>query len=294
MQPCSRLETRRNAVPPNRGRRIDEDAVVRRLPAVTLAVVAVWTIGALWLDQHLDRTGQLALGVFTACVLAALLAFQPAAVRLQTLAVVGIATVGEVIGSIVWGVYTYRLENLPTFVPPGHGLMYLAGMSLATVVARRPAILLWVAIAGASLWALLGLTVLPATDVSGAVGCTFLVVVLLTTRRSVYAGVFLVVALLEIYGTVLGTWTWHGVVPGLGIPQGNPPSGAASGYVVFDVLALALVARLGGVAAAIQSRKTRSDSGLTRVPARMSPRASSTLPHTSQSSAPFALSSSST
>jgi hypothetical protein len=206
---------------------------------------------------------------------------------LQTLAVVGIATLGEVIGSIIWGVYTYRLENLPTFVPPGHGLMYLAGMSLATLASRRPSVLLTVAIAGASLWALLGLTFLPTTDVSGAIGCTFLVLVLLRTRRTVYAGVFVVVALLEIYGTALGTWSWHGVVPGLGIPQGNPPSGAASGYVVFDVLALALV----GV---LQSRKKRSESGTTSVPARMSPRASSTLPQTSQSSAPLALSSSST
>jgi len=84
-----------------------------------------------------------------------------------------------------------------------------------------------------------------ATDVSGAIGCTFLVVVLLRTRRTVYAGVFLVVAALEIYGTAIGTWTWEGVVPGLGIPQGNPPSGAASGYVVFDVVALWLATRLG-------------------------------------------------
>jgi hypothetical protein len=260
---------------------------------VTLAVVGLWTVGALWLDQHLGRTGQLGLGVFTACVLAALLALQPRSVRLQTLAVVAIATLGEVIGSILWGIYTYRLENLPTFVPPGHGLMYLAGMSLAALVARRPAILLAVAICGASLWTLLGLTVLPGTDVSGAIGGTFLVLVLLKTRRTVYAGVFVVVAALEIYGTALGTWTWHGVVPGLGIPQGNPPSGAASGYVVFDVLALALVARLGAVTAAIQSRKTRSESGTTLVPATISPRASSTLPHTSQSSTPLALSSSS-
>jgi hypothetical protein len=261
---------------------------------VTLAVVALWTVGGLWVDRHLDRTGQLGLGAFTACVLAALLAFQPRPVRLQTLAVVGIATFGEVIGSIVWGVYTYRLENLPTFVPPGHGLMYLGGTSLAALVARRPAFLLAVAIGGASLWALLGLTELPATDASGAIGCTFLVLVLLRTRRTVYAGVFVVVAALEIYGTALGTWTWHGVVPGLGIPQGNPPSGAASGYVVFDVVALALVARAGAVTAAIQSRKTRRESGVTLVRATISPRASSTLPHTSQSSTPLALSSSST
>lgn len=34
---------------------------------------------------------------------------------------------------------------------------------------------------------------------------------------------------------VLGT-----VTPGVGIPDGNPPSGAASGCVLFDILAMAL------------------------------------------------------
>ena len=40
---------------------------------------------------------------------------------MQTLAVVGIATLGEIVGSLVWGLYGYRLENLPAFVPPGTG-----------------------------------------------------------------------------------------------------------------------------------------------------------------------------
>jgi hypothetical protein len=268
--------------------------MVRRLPVVTVLVVAAWTVGGLLADQHVGRAGQLALGVFTAGVLGTLLALHPPAVRLQTLAVVGIATLGEIVGSIIWGVYTYRLENLPTFVPPGHGLVYLAGMSLAVLAARRPALLLAAAIAGATMWAVLGLTVLPATDVSGAIGCTFLVVVLLVTRRPVYAGVFVVVAALEIYGTAVGTWTWQPVVPGLGIPQGNPPSGAASGYVVFDVLALALIARLAGTAGALQSRRGRRTAASTTVPARMSSRAESTLSQTSQSRKPRALPSPST
>ncbi len=58
-----------------------------------------------------------------------------------------------------------------------------------------------------------------------------------------YAGVFLVVAALELYGTAIGTWRWAPALPGLGIPDGNPPSGVASGYVWFDVMAL-LVAPL--------------------------------------------------
>jgi hypothetical protein len=271
-----------------------EDALVPRLSLVTVAVVGAWTAGGLWADRHVDSGGQLALGVFTTGVLAALLTFHPRKVRFQTLAVVGIATVGEIVGSIVWGVYAYRLDNLPAFVPPGHGLVYLCGLSLAGLAARRPNVLLGTAVAGASVWALLGLLVLPATDVSGAIGCTLLVLVLLTTRRPVYAGVFLVVAGLEIYGTAIGTWTWEGVVPGLGFPQGNPPSGAASGYVVFDVLAIALVARLTPVLVALQSRRARRLPESTTMPELISSRAESTLSQTSQSRNPLALPAAST
>jgi hypothetical protein len=266
--------------------------VVRRLPLVTLLVVAAWTLGGLVVDQQVGHRGQLALGAFTALVLAALLVFQPARVRAQTLAVVVIATIGEVVGSIVWGLYTYRLENLPSFVPPGHGLVYLAGLSLATLAATRATALLAVAGIVAASWGIAGVTVLPAADLSGTIGCTFLVAVLVWTRRPVYAGVFMVVVGLELYGTALGTWTWQSTVPGLGLSQGNPPSGVASGYVVFDILALALIARLGLVAATLQSRRERRSSEPTVVPARMSSRAASTLSQTSQSRNPRALPSS--
>jgi hypothetical protein len=215
-----------------------------------VVTVAVWTVGGLFLDRYVDLTGQVLLGILTCGVLAAVLWIHEPAARLQALAVVAIASCGEVIGSLIWGVYRYRLDNLPVFVPPGHGLVYLAGMSLATLaVGRRLTwLLLGVAAIGAAAWGIAGMTVLPALDVSGAIGCTFLLAVLVVTRRPVYAGVFLVVAGLEIYGTALGTWTWQATVPGLGLPQGNPPSGAASGYVVFDVVALALSAQLVRVA----------------------------------------------
>jgi hypothetical protein len=268
--------------------------VVRRLPLLTLTVFFVWTAGGLVVDQHVGHGGQIGLGVFTAAVLVGLLALHPATVRLQTLGVVAIATVGEVIGSIVWGLYTYRLENLPAFVPPGHGLVYLAGLSLATVLAARPAGLLVAASLVAAVWGVAGVTVLPASDVSGTIGCTFLIAVLAWTRRPVYAGVFMVVVALELYGTALGTWTWQATVPGLGLSQGNPPSGVASGYVVFDVLAIALVARLGIAAAALQSRRARRSAASTTVPARISSRPASTLPQTSQSRKPRALPSPST
>jgi hypothetical protein len=77
--------------------------------------------------------------------------------------------------------------------------------------------------------------------VAGAFGVPLLCVFLWRSgSRGVYAGVFLAVAGLELYGTAVGTWQWHSTLPGLGIPDGNPPSGAASGYVCFDIVALAL------------------------------------------------------
>ena len=157
--------------------------------------------------------------------------------------VVVFATVGEVTGSLIWGVYRYRLHNLPLFIPPAHGLVYLSGVALARALRERP--LVAVAAAGSAGWALAGLTVLPRLDVAGAVGVPLLCIFLARSRnRAAYAGVFLVVAALELYGTALGTWTWASALPGLGIPDGNPPSGVASGYVWFDVMAVLLAGRL--------------------------------------------------
>lgn len=272
---------------------LGEDALVRR-PGLVILVVSVWTLGVLWLDGRVGGDGQLALGALTVSVLVAMLSLQPSTVRFQALAVVVIATLGEVVGSLIWGLYGYRLENLPVFVPPGHGLVYLGGLALATLAGARSSVLLGIAAAGAAVWGIAGVTVLPASDVAGLIGCAFFIGVLVWTQRPVYAGVFVVVAGLELYGTALGTWTWEATVPGLGIPQGNPPSGAAGGYVVFDVLALVLVARLSGAARTIQSRRARSMPAPTVAPSLISSRASSTLPHTSQSKIPRALPSPST
>jgi len=189
------------------------------------------------LDMHASRGGELALGALTWLVLCAALRPLPALARAQALAVVAFATVGEVTGSLVWGVYRYRLHNLPLFIPPAHGLVYLSGLALAARLRARQLVV--VAAAAAVAWGVAGLVVLPRPDVAGAVGVPLLCVFLWRSRsRAAYAGVFLVVGALELYGTSIGTWRWAHELPGLGIPDGNPPSGVASGYVWFDVMAL--------------------------------------------------------
>ena len=85
------------------------------------------------------------------------------------------------------------------------------------------------------------MTLLPRTDVGGAVGVIVLLAFLLRGRNAtVYASVFAFVAFLEIYGVSMGTWAWQAHVPGTPVPTGNPPSGIAAGYVFFDIAAIAL------------------------------------------------------
>ena len=208
-------------------------------------LLAAYLAALLAIDTQVSLRGQLVLGAVTWIVLLAAARPLPPARRAQVAVVICAATVAEVTGSILWGVYTYRLHNLPTFVPPAHGIVFMAGLALSDALRRHARLLVGAAALGAAGWGLLGLTALPRTDAAGALGVPLLLAFLWRSRaRATYAGVFLVVAGLELYGTAIGTWRWAPALPGLGIPDGNPPSGVASGYVWFDVMALLLAPRI--------------------------------------------------
>jgi hypothetical protein len=219
-------------------------------------LIAAYLAALLWVDRSVDLHGQLVLGVLTWIALVLAAKPLPPERRAQVAVVICAATVAEVTGSIVWGVYSYRLHNLPTFVPPAHGLVFIAGLALSESMRRHPRLLVGVAAGGAAAWGVLGLTVVPRVDAAGALGVPLLLVFLWRSRaRAAYAGVFLVVAALELYGTAIGTWRWAAELPGLGVPDGNPPSGVASGYVWFDVMALLLAPRV--LRLAVRARPSR-------------------------------------
>jgi hypothetical protein len=212
---------------------------------IRAGLIAAYLAGLLAVDTQVDLQGQLVLGALTWVAL--LVAAKPLSGerRAQVAIVICAATVAELTGSILWGVYSYRLHNLPTFVPPAHGLVFMAGLALSQGLRHHARTLVLAAATIASVWAVLGLTALPRTDAAGALGIPLLLAFFWRSRaRAAYAGVFLVVAGLELYGTAIGTWRWAAELPGLGIPDGNPPSGVASGYVWFDVMALLLAPSL--------------------------------------------------
>jgi hypothetical protein len=223
---------------------------MRARPWLFCAFVVTFFLAVFRIDVAVGLGGQLVLGAVTWFVFGAALVPLTPEGRVRALLVVAAATCMEVVGSIIWGVYTYRLGNLPLFVPPGHGLVYLTGLSLTQtgLVSRHQRTFLLAVGAIAIGWAIAGLTVLSHTDASGALGMSVFLLFLWRGRaRVLYAAVFLVVGMLELSGTAIGVWAWKDVVPGLPVPSGNPPSGAASGYVLFDIVAIAVTARLFSV-----------------------------------------------
>jgi hypothetical protein len=216
-------------------------------PIPFASAVAAIIIGFLALDRFAGPHQQLVIGAATwAALLAACIPLTPEG-RARVAIVVVVATAAEVLGSIVIGAYEYRLGNLPAFVPPGHGLVYLAGLriSQADAVRRHRRAFLGAIVAVVAAWGLAGLLLLGRADALGALCAALLIYVLVRGRApAVYAGVFIMVALLELYGTAIGAWSWAGAVPGTPVSSGNPPSGIAGAYVLFDIAAIALAPRL--------------------------------------------------
>src|SRR5258708_39030292 len=85
----------------------------------------VFTIGGgLLVDYHRLAYGQAVTSDATWILCLALWAQSDARLRPALAACLLIATTGEVILSLVWGLYTYRLDNIPLFVPPRHTLIF--------------------------------------------------------------------------------------------------------------------------------------------------------------------------
>ena len=224
------------------------------------AAGATYIAALLAVDHYATYPAQLALGGLTWVVLIAWLTRIPVQRRAQALGVIVFATIGEVSGSLIWGLYTYRLHNLPLFVPPAHGLVFLTGVSLALALEKHTRLVVAMAAAAAITWGVVGLMAIPRRDIAGALGIPLLLIFFWrSSSRAIYAAVFIVVAALEFYGTAIGTWQWKAEIPYLGIPDGNPPSGVASGYIWFDVMALLIAPLLIPLVSRRARRTPRED-----------------------------------
>jgi hypothetical protein len=149
-----------------------------------------------------------------------------------------LATLGEIFLSAVIGLYTYRQSFLPVFVPPGHVLLFLAGLLIADQKWCGRWIIWVVGIPAASAlfyFALHGQDLL-----SVPLFFLFAACLALGSEKRLYAVMFALALALEICGTWMATWYWHPVSPHLHLSAANPPLAAGAFYACLDLLTVRL------------------------------------------------------
>jgi len=153
-----------------------------------------------------------------------------------------IAYAGEATLSLGLGMYTYRLENVPHYVPLGHAIVY-AGVyyiSKEPWVRKHQQAIIRVLYPTMILYSLAWLVF--ANDVFGFM--CMLIVVLLFKRmpetKLFFLVMFFMVVYLEILGTHYQCWVWPPVWFDVftWIPSANPPSGIGVVYFAFDAACL--------------------------------------------------------
>lgn len=209
-------------------------------------LVIAWTtfVGialCLYLDSLHDLALQNALGKCAWVVLLGLLFWETGLVRLQVLIAVLFATLGEHFASGLMQGYIYHFHNIPAYVPPGHGMVYLTAVALARApifqYLQRP--ILWGVLLTMGTWSLWGVAFAERGDWIGMLlFLVYIPCVLWGRAPLVYLAAFFVTTHLELIGTALGTWTWVELDPILSLPQGNPPSGVAAWYCLVDAVAM--------------------------------------------------------
>jgi hypothetical protein len=198
--------------------------------------------GGLAFDQLVDFWGQTLTNVG---IWAALLYWMRGARAEDQLALafcVMYATLGEIFLSLVWGLYEYRLANVPLFVPPGHALLFMLGRLIAQHVDDW---IEWVVpLAAAPFILMLAWTRLGTLD--ALLFALFLLCLLSGRASRLYSVMFVLSLAMEIYGVWLGNWTWAPEAPWLGFTTINPPLAAGAFYCMLDMLVVATLAKVSG------------------------------------------------
>jgi hypothetical protein len=208
------------------------------IAAFTFACVAVCML----CEASASLEIQYALGFIALICLVGFLRGENREIRMQVLVAVAFTTIGEYVASVCMGGYIYRFENVPAYVPFGHGMVYLTSIALARsglFLRHARAIVTTVVLVG-GVWSIWGISGYAGPgDSGGAVlFCAFLICLFKGRSPLVYLAAFFITTWLEILGTAAGAWKWADVDPVFGLSQGNPPSGVAVWYCLVDAVAL--------------------------------------------------------
>jgi hypothetical protein len=162
-------------------------------------------------------------------------------VKIKKLMLYGLALafLGEALFALVLGMYTYRLENLPFYVPLGHSIIYAAVFYIAKepILKRNKNlsinILFVLMLIYSTAWLIF------ANDVFGFI-CMLVIIFLFRKKphtKLFFLIMFFMIVYLELIGTHYENWYWPEIwFDKISfIPSANPPSGISVFYFGFDV-----------------------------------------------------------
>jgi hypothetical protein len=209
---------------------------------IIFLIAAGLYIPALLIADTRGLVPQLALGLATLAFLGVFAQRSEDNIR-QTLCAILVATTGEIVLSLGWGLYTYRNALIPLYVPFGHGVFY----ALAAESARQPTLRKYarqitqaVLIAGSIIAAV---SFIFFHDSWGMLWWIAAAILVMRSRNQLLlSACFAYTILLEWLGTAIGNWHWAAVVPFVGLRSANPPSGVGILYILLDLITVAICA----------------------------------------------------
>jgi len=157
----------------------------------------------------------------------------------QMLAAVLIAYFGEYLFSILMGMYTYRLENVPHYIPFGHAFVYIAVLCFSKAASIKIHHLFLERFFTIFIFIYASIFLIFENDVFGFV-MTIATLFILRNKpkeRLFYLTMYITVVVLELVGTYYKCWSWPATAWGIFdfLPSYNPPSGISFFYFLLDL-----------------------------------------------------------
>ena len=199
----------------------------------TLGIVATIIVGLI-VDQLVQPYGQYIVNTFVIGIFSLLIFQTPKPQRKKWWACLVLASLGEVVLSEAYGMYEYREGSIPLFVPPGHVLLYAAGLWVSEYVHKS---IPWITLIAGTCYSFYCFS----NEIDQISVVLFLLWVLIFFRaelRPLITAMLLMALSMELLGTGLGNWIWVKEVPffHFTMTQANPPFAVGVLYCGLDFL----------------------------------------------------------
>ena len=146
---------------------------------------------------------------------------------------------GEYLFSVALGMYTYRLGNVPLYIPFGHAFVYIAVLCFSKAASIKKHTKSLEKVFAIFIFIYATLFLIFKNDVFGFVMtiATLYILRKKSRERLFYLTMYISVAFLEIVGTHYLCWKWPATAWGVFdfLPSHNPPSGISLFYFLLDL-----------------------------------------------------------